>query len=287
LVDILSSPLAYQNANAFSFSLPTMTPNQSVALENGVPVAAQPVVTSNQNGYSLQGSDWQVSLEAKSASGEPLELDESGNLVLNSDRLVQFQGTGFAPGSIIKVWLFSDPASLAYVIADEDGSFLGSAQLPAGIPEGEHTVQLNGLSTNGQIRSVALGVVVQPDLIAVPTLAPVDFTPLWNMVLATAGVVMMFLLVLVARKRWLLLAAKRRKRKEEREVLKSERAIAKKRKREAQRQQLLIDEVDPFLAQQVAQATPLQQFPVDSRRRLGKAAPPRKSQGSPFKKNRP
>jgi hypothetical protein len=287
LVDILSSPLAYENANAFSLSLPTMTPNQSVAIENGEPVAVQPVVNNNENGYLLQGSDWQVSLEARSTSGEPLALDESGNLVLNSDRLVQFQGTGFAPGSIIKVWLFSDPASLAYVTADENGSFTGSAQLPADIPDGEHTVQLNGLSAIGQIRSIALGVVVQPDLIAAPTFAPIDFAPLWNLALAAAGVVMMFLLVLVARKRWFLLAAKRRKRKEQREAIKSERAIAKKGKREAQRQQLLIDEVDPFLAQQVAQATPLQQFPVDSRRKLGKGAPPRKLKGSPFKRNRP
>jgi hypothetical protein len=287
LVDILSSPLAYQNANALSLSLPTLTPNQSVAIENGEPVAVQPVVNNNENGYLLQGSDWQVSLEARSTSGEPLALDESDNLVLNSDRLVQFQGTGFAPGSIIKVWLFSDPASLAYVTADENGSFTGSAQLPADIPDGEHTVQLNGLSANGQIRSIALGVVVQPDLIAAPTFAPFDFTPLWNLALAAAGVVMMFLLVLVARKRWFLLAAKRHKRKEQRETIKSERAFAKKGKREAQRQQLLIDEVEPFLAQQVAQATPLQQFPVDSRRKLGKGAPPRKLKGSPFKRNRP
>lgn len=231
-----------------------MTPNQSVAIENGAPVSAPRSPTVNQNGYLIQGSDWQVSLEARSTSGEPLELDESGNLVLNSDRLVQFQGTGFAPGSTIKVWLFSDPASIAKVTADENGSFNGSAQLSADIPEGEHTVQLNGLSTNGQIRSIALGVVVQPDVVATPIATPVDFTQLWNLVFVTAGVVMMFFLVLLARKRWFFTIAKRRKRKDE--------------------------EQRKAFAAGVSEASPKQQFPNDSRRRIGAGSPPNRKRSS-------
>jgi hypothetical protein len=253
LVDILSSPLAYTRDGS-SLSLPTMTPNQSMAIENGAPVSAPRAPTVNQNGYLIQGSNWQVSLEARSTSGEPLELDESGNLVLNSDRLVQFQGTGFAPGSTIKVWLFSDPASIAKVTADQNGSFSGSAKLSADIPEGEHTVQLNGLSTNGQIRSVALGVVVQPDVVATPIATPVDFTQLWNLVLVTAGVVMMFFLVLLARKRWFLIAAKRRKRKDE--------------------------EQRKAFAMGVSEASPKQQFPNDSRRRIGAGSPPNRKRSS-------
>ena len=84
-----------------------------------------------------------------------------------------------------------------------------------------------------------------------------------------------------------MLAAKRRKRDEEKAELRAERVLAKKKNRQAAKDQLLLDEVDPFLAKQVSLASPSQQFPVDSRRKLGKAAPPRKSKGSPFKKNRP
>lgn len=247
LVDILSSPLAYTR-DGFSLALPTMTPNQSVAIENGVPVAAPRAPTINQNGYLIQGSNWQVALEATRTNGEPLVLDESGNLVLNSERLVQFQGTGFAPGSIIKVWLFSDPTSIAEVVADAAGDFSGSAQLSANIPDGEHTVQLNGLSKNGQIRSVALGVVVQPDVVATPIASPVDYTQLWNLVFVTVGVVMVFFLVLLARKRWFLIAAKRRNRKDE-----------------EQRQ---------VFATGVGETSPRQQFPNDSRRRIGAGSPP-------------
>jgi hypothetical protein len=265
LVEVLFSPLAYVSEGTSSPALPTLTPTQSVAFENGAPIEVQLVVTDGENGYLLQGDNWQVALEATDTQGQPLALDNSGNIILNNDRFVQFQGTGFAPGSIIKVWLFSDPTSLADVRADSNGNFTGRSQLPADIPNGEHTVQLNGLSKDGQVRSVALGVLVQPEVIAAPTITPIDFAPLWNLALITAGVVMMFLLVLLGRRRWFLFLATRKKRKEE--------------KKDRQIEELLIS--------QLSAATPLQQFPVDSRRRLGKAAPPKKSKGTPLRKNRP
>lgn len=248
LVDALFSPLAYAITPTSQSALPNLNPRQSAAFENGAAVQVELVITNNENGYLLRGDNWQVSLEATDTQGTPMVLDDSGNIVLNSDRFVQFQGAGFAPGSIIKVWLFSDPTSISDLIADASGNFSGSAQLPANITNGEHTVQLNGLSKDGQIRSVALGVVVQPDVVAAPVLPPFDFTPLWNLVFITAGVVMMFLLVLLARKRWFLIAAKRRKRKEE--------------------------ERGNFFTSSVSAASPTQQFPNDSRRRIGAGAPP-------------
>lgn len=273
LRDLLLSPLSYvEQGSEQSPETPSLSPAESLAYENGAPVLIELEVSSDQNGYILRGTNWEVSFEATDSDGTSLTLDDSGNLVLNSDRFVQFQGTGFAPGSIIKVWLFSDPSSLADVVADSNGNFTGSAQLPANIPTGEHTVQLNGLSKDGQIRSVALGVVVQPDVVAAPTLAPVDFTPLWNLLFITAGVVMMFLLVLVARRNLFLTQAKRGMRKEEKAGRRSSKALAKKQK--PANGQLLIDEIDPFLAKQVAEAHPSQQFPNDSRRKIGAAAPP-------------
>jgi hypothetical protein len=265
LVEVLFSPLAYEATASSTPALPTLTPTQSVAFENGAQIEVQLVVTDGENGYLLQGDNWQVALEATDTQGQPLALDNSGNIILNNDRFVQFQGTGFAPGSIIKVWLFSDPTSLADVTADSSGNFTGRSQLPAEIAHGEHTVQLNGLSKNGQVRSVALGVLVQPEAIAAPTITPIDFAPLWNLALVTAGVVMMFLLVLLGRRRWFLFLATRKKRKEE------------KKDRE----------IEELLISQLSEVTPLQQFPVDSRRRLGKAAPPKKSKGTPLRKNRP
>lgn len=252
LVESLLSPLAYSGpASSSNSDLPELTPSQSIAYENGSPIQVQLVISDSQSGYVLSGGGWRVVLEAANEAGEPMRLDGQGNIILSSDRYVEFQGTGFAPGSIIKVWLFSDPASLAQITADSSGNFTGSAQLPPGIPVGQHTVQLNGLSQDGQVRSVALGVVVQPIGAAIPNLAPFDFAQLWNFALVTAGVVMMFFFVLLGRKRWFLIAAKRRKREEE--------------------------EPSAAFAKVVGEASPKQQFPNDSRRRIGAAAPPNRN----------
>lgn len=266
LVELLFSPLAYPNSGSLASPvLPTLSPQESMAYENGSPVVIELVTTDNQNGYVLRGTNWEVALEATDPSGAPLRLDETGNIILNTDRIVRFQGTGFAPGSIIKLWLFSDPTSLTDVRADSSGSFAGSSELPFGISNGEHTVQLNGITEDGQVRSVSLGVLVQPNVITAPTITPIDFAPLWNLALITAGVAMMFLLALIGRRRWTLALASRK--------------IRRGKKTERDMEHLLIA--------QLAGATPLQQFPVDSRRKLGKAAPPKKSKGTPLRKNRP
>jgi hypothetical protein len=166
---------------------------------------------------------------------------------LNAERVVQFSGTGFAPGSKIKVWLFSDPNELTTVTAGPDGTFTGSANLPMGIPAGQHTVQLNGLTKDGQVRSVALGVVVQPDLV-VPPVASVgfDLTGLLNFLwLLAAGVLIWFFIV------W-----RRRKKKEEEGEIPNNSGV----------------EELPIFASEGFE--PSQQFPNDSRRRIGAAAPP-------------
>ena len=248
LVDVLDRPLGYTVEQTTGAPvLPQLTPSESLAYENGSPVVIQLVRTDEDNGYALIGDGWQVNLEAADSAGSPLRLDDSGNIILNQDRFVQFSGTGFAPGSIVKVWLFSDPAEISEIVADANGNFVGQAQLPEGIPTGEHTVQLNGLTKDGQLRSVSLGVVVQPDLV-VPPVASVgfDLTGLLNFLwLLAAGVLIWFFIV------W-----RRRKKKEEEGEIPNNSGV----------------EELPIFASEGFE--PSQQFPNDSRRRIGAAAPP-------------
>jgi len=248
ILDVLAAPLAYVLAALNNNpELPALAPTESLAYENGSPVVIQLVRTDEDNGYLLIGDGWQVALEATDTSGEPLRLDESGNIILNQDRFVQFSGTGFAPGSIIRIWLFSDPTELGDVIADASGNFVGQAQLPQGIPTGEHTVQLNGLTKDGQLRSVSLGVVVQPDLVVAPA-APVgfDLSGLLNFLwLIATGVLIWFFIV------W-----RRRKKKVEEGEIPNNSGF----------------EELPIFASEGFE--PTQQFPNDSRRKIGAAAPP-------------
>jgi hypothetical protein len=171
-------------------------------------------------------------------------MDDSGNIILNKDRFVQFSGSGFAPGSIVKVWLFSDPAEISEVIADASGNFLGEAQLPEGIPVGNHTVQLNGLTEDGQLRSVSLGVVVEP-VAVVPAPVPFDLSGLMTMLwILAAGVLI-----------WFFILWRRRKKKEEEEIPNNSG----------------LEDLPIFASEGFE---PTQQFPNDSRRKIGPAAPP-------------
>jgi hypothetical protein len=207
IMDILSRPLAYLlGVLSGDPELPKLAPSDSLAYENGKPVVIELVKTDEQSGYILRGDGWEVSLEAADSSGKPLLLDDSGNIILNQDRYVQFSGTGFAPGSVVKVWLFSDPSELSDVVADAFGNFVGKAQIPEGIPTGEHTIQLNGLTEDGQLRSVSLGVVIQPEVLIAPV-PPAGFH--------LSGLMNFLWIILVLVSIWLFILWRRRKKKEE------------------------------------------------------------------------
>jgi hypothetical protein len=246
--DVLSAPIAYVLSNESQLpKLPKLGPSDSIAVENGISSAVKLVITDELNGYSLSSAGWEVRLDVSDQMSAPVPLDEFGNVVLNEDRLVQVSGTGFQPNSPVRVWLFSEPVRLADITTDENGNFVGQAQLPEGIPTGEHTVQLNGLTKDGQLRSVSLGVVVQPNLVVTPA-APVgfDLTGLMNFLwVIAAGVLTWFFIV------W-----RRRKKKEEEGEIPNTSGV----------------EGLPIFASEGFE--PSQQFPNDSRRKIGAAAPP-------------
>jgi hypothetical protein len=243
VVEILKAPLAYVLAQLNGLpELPNLEPSDSLAYENGSQVQIQLIRTDTDSGYILRGDSWQVVLEAEDSSGQPVRLDENANLILNEDHIVEFSGQGFAPGSMVKIWLFSEPTELSEVLADASGNFVGRALIPEGTPVGEHTIQLNGLTKDGQLRSVAIGVVIQPALLAAP--APIDITGLMNGLLILSAGVLLFFFIL-----W-----RRRKREEEGEIPISSG----------------IDGV-PILASEGFE--PTQQFPNDSRRKIGAASP--------------
>lgn len=67
-------------------------------------------------------------------------------------------GPGFLPDSEVNLYLFSEPRYLGTVKTKADGSFDGTVLLPLNVPPGRHTLQSNGYTTDGQVRSLSLGV---------------------------------------------------------------------------------------------------------------------------------
>lgn len=77
---------------------------------------------------------------------------------------IQVSGTGFAPGSSVGIYLFSDPVLLATTMAGADGSFAVSISIPEGVPAGQHHLVALGIAPDGQLRTLVGGILISDDL---------------------------------------------------------------------------------------------------------------------------
>lgn len=199
VLSVLAEPYKHKGA------IVELAPLNSVAYEDGAAVPVKLIKKGTQDGYILDGTFFDLELAATDESGNPVQLDEEGNLVLEKDRYASFSGTGFAPNSPVQVWLFSIPTKLKRVMTDAQGNFSGSAIVPDSIAVGEHTVQLNGVSEDGKVRSVALGVVVEkPSSVKSGNAFDWGSLAMWSV-----------LALLIAAFVWWFIIARRRKREEE------------------------------------------------------------------------
>ena len=140
-----------------------LTPGTSRVTVAGQPISVtvQPNSTSNPTSLTVTGSGFTMEIAGLDAAGRPLGLNADGALVLQEDRTASVSGTGFLPNSDVEIYVFSTPQFLGTVRTNSNGSYSGSVSLPASLATGNHTLQSNGFATNGSVRSVSLGVVVQ------------------------------------------------------------------------------------------------------------------------------
>jgi hypothetical protein len=65
-------------------------------------------------------------------------------------------------GTRADVWLFSEPTLVGTALIDANGEFTGEVSIdPNLIPAGEHTLQLQGVGTDGYVKAANLGVLVE------------------------------------------------------------------------------------------------------------------------------
>lgn len=173
--------------------LPELKPLQSIAMVGGKPVSVTLAPDSKGEMLIASGDGFKVELKAES------KLDTSGKLILSTGGVVILSGAGFAPNSEVVVWLFSEPKRLGVITTDANGSFAGEVSVPSVIPVGEHTVQLNGETNDGQSRSVAVGVQVAEPMQALTTKTQDNSGSFIFMGLVAAGIA--FAAYLMRRKR--------------------------------------------------------------------------------------
>ncbi len=102
-------------------------------------------------------------LYGTSPEGSSLGFTSSGALVIEQDRQVRIEGSGFQPNSVVSVYMFSTPVSLGTVNTDSFGNFSGAVPVPPTVAPGAHTVQVNGYSTSGQVRSLSMAAELRSD----------------------------------------------------------------------------------------------------------------------------
>lgn len=134
-----------------------------VLLVNGQPQSITVIPTQQDEGLSISGDGFSMTIEGVGSTGTPLGLTPDGALILENDRFAKTSGTGFLADSPVKLFLFSDPVYVGDVVTNGDGAFSGSVQIPLTIAPGRHTLQANGYTPSGQIRSLSLPVVVKAD----------------------------------------------------------------------------------------------------------------------------
>jgi hypothetical protein len=109
----------------------------------------------------VEGEGWSLSLQLDGDASNLSESPEGLFMTLVQGETASFGGSGFMPGTIASVWLFSDPTKLGEVVISADGSFSGTTgALDETIATGDHTIQIQGVGQDGFIRSANLGVAV-------------------------------------------------------------------------------------------------------------------------------
>ncbi|UZN03101.1 RHS repeat domain-containing protein [Cellulomonas sp. S1-8] len=162
-----------------TLALPAPAPDQAEAWVDGARVPS--TVTTDAGTRTVTAGSVRVTLTGLDASGRPAGAD--GRLVVTPDGSVTVTGSGFAPGELVDLWLFSTPVLLGTAHVGSDGTFAARFALPTGVPAGQHTLQLNGTAADGTLVSIASGVLVE----AAPVAAPASPAPRSAALAVTGG----------------------------------------------------------------------------------------------------
>ena len=132
---------------------------EATATLGGAPASVTTAIDAGSVSLSVAAVHVVVGLQDDNGDSLPVLPGGVPRVVENGS--VTVSGTGYAPGTAVDVWLFSDPALLGSPLTDANGAFSGSFELPAGTPLGQHTLVLEGNEQSGELLSLQLGIEVQ------------------------------------------------------------------------------------------------------------------------------
>jgi hypothetical protein len=117
------------------------------------------VVIDNTSVQVVTEGGGMLSVEAKDGVAT-IPVDNTGKVQMIRSNTVNTNGVGLLPNSEFAVYLFSEPTLLGIGKSDLKGNFYASFMVDKEFPLGNHTLQVNGILSNGKTSSISMPVTV-------------------------------------------------------------------------------------------------------------------------------
>lgn len=163
-----------------SIGLPTgpvqaLPPGSLSLYDAGLPQPSAVTASAGRIPQSLVfvGQGWQLEVQSLFASGSPSPLLPGPALAFESAQAgsssgpsaadgpsAAVSGTGLKAGSPVRFYLLPN-TYLGQLTSDATGAYSGRISVPANLAPGQHTLQVNGFTTTGSVRSLNIGVVIR------------------------------------------------------------------------------------------------------------------------------
>lgn len=141
--------------------LPSLRPGQSLGTSGGQPIPLTFTGLPDQSSILISAGDFAFQVGVMRGGGQEMVPGTTPSLVLSQGGQGVMSAEGLLPGTTVSLWFFSTPAMLQTAVVGEDGTveaeFVVDQRL---IAPGEHTLQIQGIGTDGLIKAANLGVTV-------------------------------------------------------------------------------------------------------------------------------
>lgn len=156
-------------SNPVSAPWPTLIPQpvlsggtSGLATVGGIAVRFNLLPNRSSTGLEFSAPGWSLTMANLDADGAPVQIGSDGQMQVQIDHTIKAGGTGFAPNTVVIVYLFSTPIEIGRVLTDSSGNFTGEFDVPDGLELGQHTLQITGYSPDGQIQSANIPLQLVP-----------------------------------------------------------------------------------------------------------------------------
>ena len=144
----LSLPIYVNN------ELPVATPELPIAFQSSNPFPVDVAVINNQAVQFETGDGFTIRVTALDENGNVAPLAPNGAVRTTSANVIYVTGEGLKPGSLAVIWIFSIPRRLGIIKVGSQGGYSSRLSISSDVEIGLHTLQVNGVVPDGNIRSM-------------------------------------------------------------------------------------------------------------------------------------